>query len=111
VSIVTEVRQMAEPTYACSLTDEDLAARRREWRALDQRALVRAESRPDGRLVVYRGGEETARILTALIEAERRCCPFLDFSVDRRDGKVHVTIGFAPEAREAAVELGILGSD
>ncbi|SRR6266536_1020021 len=109
--MATEVSRMTEPTYACSLTDEELAARRREWRTLDERAMLRTEPRPHGRLLVYRGGDQTARILTALIEAERRCCPFLDFGVDQRDDEVRVTIGFAPEAREAAVELGILGPD
>lgn len=102
---------MTEPTYACSLTDEELAARRREWRALDERALLRTEVRPRGHLLVYRGGDETARALSALIEAERRCCWFLDFGVDQRDDEVRVTVGFAPTARKAAVELGILGPD
>jgi hypothetical protein len=102
---------MTEPTYACSLTDEELAARRREWRALDAQALLRTESRPDGRLLVYRGGVRTVRVLTALIEAERQCCSFLDFGVDQRDDEVRVTIGFAPDAHQAAVELGILPLD
>jgi hypothetical protein len=109
--MATEVRQMTEPTYACSLTDEELAARRREWRALDAQALLRTESRPHGRLLVYRGGDQTARVLTALIEAERRCCSFLDFGLDQRGDEVRVTIGFAPDARKAAVELGILPPD
>jgi hypothetical protein len=90
---------MTEFAYACSLADEELAARRREWRALHERALVRTESGPEGRLMVYRGGEETARILAALIEAERRCCPFLDFTVDRWDDEVRVRIGLEPLGR------------
>jgi hypothetical protein len=102
---------MTEPAYACSLTDGELAARRREWRALEQRALLRTESRPDGRLIVYRGTEETARVLAALIESERQCCPFLHFTVDREEEEVRVTIGVSPEAREHAVELGIVESD
>lgn len=85
---------MTEPAYACSLTDEELATRRQEWRALDMHALVRAESRPDGRLLVYRGGEETARILASLIEAESLCCPFLDFAIDRRGDEVRATVRF-----------------
>ncbi|SRR6266511_230808 len=102
---------MTEPTYACSLTDEELAARRREWRALGRRALVRTETQPHGQVVVYRGGEETARVLTAFIEAERRCCPFLDFTVDRFEGDVRVTIGFAPEVGGAAIEMSIIRPD
>src|SRR6266540_1800055 len=99
---------MTELTYACSLDDAELAARRREWKGLDERALLRTESRPHGRVIVYRGGEERARVLAALIEAERGCCPFLDFTVDREEAEVRVTVRFAPEARAAAVELGIV---
>src|SRR5439155_3083361 len=78
-----EVETMTEPTYACSLDDGELTARRREWKGLDERARLSTESRPDGHLIVYRGGEETARVLAALIEAERECCPFLEFTVER----------------------------
>jgi hypothetical protein len=98
---------MIEPTYACTLHDEELAARREDWRALDRRALVRAESSPRGRLLVYRGGEETARALDALIEAEGRCCSFLDFRVDRRGDEVRVTVGYPPEATRTAIEIGL----
>jgi hypothetical protein len=105
------VEEMTEPTYACSLADEELTARRREWKGLDERALLRTESRPDGRLLVYRGGEETARVLAALIEAERGCCPFLEFTLTREEDEVRVTVAFAPGARAAAVELGIVGAD
>jgi hypothetical protein len=58
--------------------------------------------------MVYRGGEETARVLAALIEAERECCPFLDFTLEREEDEVRVAVGFAPEAKAAAVQLGIV---
>ena len=83
---------MNEPVYACSLDDQELAVRRAGWRALERRALVRTEARPDGRLLVFRGGEDTGRALRALIEAERECCPFLDFSVDRSKDEVVVSL-------------------
>jgi hypothetical protein len=105
------VEEMTEPTYACSLSDEELTARREEWEGLDERTLLRSEPRPDGRLLVYRGGEETAAALGALIEAERACCPFLEFTLDRGEDEVRVTVRVAPDARAAAVELGILGTD
>jgi hypothetical protein len=96
-----------EPTYACTLDDEELAARREDWRALDRRALVRSESSPGGRLLVYRGGEETARALNALIKAEGRCCSFLDFKVDRRGDEVRVTVDFPPQATRTAIQIGL----
>jgi hypothetical protein len=98
---------MTEPTYACTLDDEELASRREDWRALDRRALVRTETSHEGRMLVYRGGEETARELGALIEAEGRCCSFLDFKVDRRGDEVRVTVGYPPEATRTAIEIGL----
>ncbi|MGH2727096.1 MAG: hypothetical protein ACRDKS_08980 [Actinomycetota bacterium] len=85
---------MSEPAYACSLTDEKLTDRLEQWKELHDAALVRAESLPDGRVLVFRGGEETARLLRSLIEAERRCCPFIDFSVQRTADQVLLTLRF-----------------
>jgi len=102
---------MTEPAYVCSLENEEMATRRVEWRALEGRALIRVETQPDGRLLVYRGGEATARALRGLIKAERRCCPFLDFRIDAADDEVRVTVTFPPEGRPAAAELGIVGPD
>lgn len=93
---------------ACSLNDRELAARRAQWRALDDKGLVRTEVRPNGRLLVYRGGERTARVLRGLIEAERECCAFLRFDVRRRGKETEVMVTFPPEARPAAVSLGIV---
>ena len=96
---------MTDPIYACSLTDADLAVRRGEWKDL-ARDLVRSEPLDGGRLLVYRGGEDTMQVLGSLIEAERGCCPFLDFSVERRAGEVHVTIGFPRQAFVLPLDIG-----
>ena len=106
-----EATPTTEPVYACSLADEELAIRRAEWRALEARALVRAETRPDGRLLVYRGGRDTARALEQLIEAERQCCSFFDFSMEAADDEVRVTLTFPSQARPAAIEMGMFESD
>jgi hypothetical protein len=98
---------MTEPTYACSLDDEQLAARREDWKALDRRALVRTEASDGGRLLVYRGGEETAQALRVLIDAEGECCSFLDFRIDRLGDEVRVAVSFPPEATRTAIEIGL----
>lgn len=103
--------QRIEPVYACSLDDEELAARRADWRALEAGALIRAEARPDGRLLVFRGGQDTLRVLRQLIEAERKCCSFLDFGVEGSEDEVRVTVTMPRAARPGATELGILGQD
>ncbi len=91
---------MNESIDACSLTDEELTARRREWRELDRRALLRSEPLPGGRLLVFSGGERTARILTGLIDAERECCPSLGFSLEQHEDQVRLTISFPPETED-----------
>ncbi|MGH2683419.1 MAG: cation diffusion facilitator family transporter [Actinomycetota bacterium] len=110
-SSAPQVTEMTEPVYACSLDDEELTARRADWRALEAGALIRAETRPDGRLLVYRGGADTARVLKGLIEAERKCCSFLDFRVEAAEDEVRVTVTMPPEARPSATELGIVRQD
>jgi hypothetical protein len=102
---------MTQPVYACSLDDEDLAARRADWRALEAGALIRSETRPDGRLLVYRGGADTARVLEGLIEAERECCSFLDFTIEAAEDEVRVMVTMPPQAQPAAIELGIIAQD
>src|SRR6266508_36288 len=102
---------MTEPAYVCSLENEEMATRRLESRALEGRARIQAEIHPDGGLLVFCGGEATARALRGLIKAERRCCPFLDFRIDAADDEVRVTVTFPPEGRAAAAELGIVGPD
>ena len=92
-----------EPSFSCSLTDEGLRARLEEWLALHERSLLRSENRPNGRVHVYKASDETERVFAALIEAEHRCCPFLDFTVDRREDEVWVSVTFAEEARRSPV--------
>lgn len=94
---------MNELSFSCSLTDEGLRARLEEWLALDERSLLRIEDRPNGRVHVLRASEETERVLAALIEEERRCCPFLDFSVHRQEDEVWVAVSFSEEARRSPV--------
>jgi hypothetical protein len=94
---------MNEPSFGCSLTDQRLRVRLEEWLALDERSLLRVEDRPNGRVHVLRASDETERVLAALIEAEQRCCPFLDFTVQRRQDEVWVSVSFAEEARGSPV--------
>jgi hypothetical protein len=71
--------------------------------ALDERALLRAENRPNGRLHVYRADDEVERLLAELIEAEGECCPFLDLTVEREGDEVRLSVSFAEEARSSPV--------
>jgi hypothetical protein len=75
---------------ACTLVAADGPARVARWKVLD--AAYRLGSvRAAGELVVrYREGARAA--LTALVDAERRCCGFVDWSVQEAAGEVHLRV-------------------
>ena len=78
---------------ACSLDDEQLAARRAEWQAVSSQSLVERIDRDGGFVTTYRGDERTAQALEALVRAEQECCPGIGWELER-DGdliRLHVT--------------------
>jgi hypothetical protein len=68
---------------ACDLGAFDAAERRRydALRAELARARVGAEELPDGFVFLYPGEPDLFRKLSEWIILERRCCPFLSFSL------------------------------
>lgn len=87
---------MDEP-MACSLDDEALAARRADWRSLARDALLRSNASPGRVEMTYRWEEDVEGAVRRLIQAERECCPFLDFAL-RRDGDLlHLSVTSPPE--------------
>ncbi len=68
------------PTVACTLSAEELRDTRSAWEKLLRASLVLREEIPGGlRLVVNDG---SAPALSALIEIERECCPWITFELD-----------------------------
>ena len=65
---------------ACTLEVGDLAARRREWEALDAAVVDRA-SVTGGFEVRFRNDDGIATRLERLVDAERACCGFADWQV------------------------------
>ena len=72
---------------ACSLDDEQLAARRAEWQSLATRGLVQKIDEEGGFTATYRGDDETARVLASLVQAELECCPDIGWNLER-DGEL-----------------------
>ena len=72
---------------ACSLDDEQLAARRAEWQAVASHSLVDKKDEDGGFTATYRGDDETARALDALVQAELECCPDISWHLER-DGEL-----------------------
>lgn len=68
---------------ACTLDAAEGGRRNEQWRRLDADYALERELR-DGQLVVrYVDHPDAVQRLTELVEAERRCCAFVDWSVDR----------------------------
>ena len=80
---------------ACSLDDEQLAARRAEWQSLAKRRLVQKIDEEGGFTATYRGDDETARVLDSLVQAELECCPDIGWNLER-DGEYHVSLFIFP---------------
>lgn len=92
----------AEPV-ACTLGAGDQETRVAKWRELRREGLIR-EGR-DGLVLTtdWRRDDDIADRLHALIEAEKRCCAFLDFEVEELGDLVRVRTVF-PEGAESLLE-------
>jgi hypothetical protein len=75
--IVTE-NTVDETPIACVLSAADLADRRQAWRRLLNTSLLARERVPGGLRLTVRPGAGPQ--LTALVELERDCCPWITFA-------------------------------
>lgn len=77
---------------ACALDAAEGGRRNEEWRRLDADYALERELR-DGQLVVrYVDHPDAVRRLTELVDAERRCCAFVDWSVDHSNGRLRLVV-------------------
>jgi hypothetical protein len=84
---------VAEPTplpIACTLTGASLAERGAWLRRLGRAALIDGARRGDRLELRFR--PEAADDLQELVRAERECCPFLSFEIDRRKGELRLRV-------------------
>ena len=80
----------------CSLSPDALSERRGAWRSLMAQALHRRVE-PGHVLTTYPNGPEVARSLAQLVEAEKDCCPFLEFDIRESDSTIEVELRYPPE--------------
>jgi hypothetical protein len=101
---------MKELPIACTLGPGDGAARLAEWRRLSDSRL---DAQRDGRTLVVTYREDASADLTRLVEAERTCCAFLDWSLehagDRAILKVRSDEAGEPEIARLAELFGASG--
>jgi hypothetical protein len=80
----------------CSLSPSALSDRRGAWRSLMAQALHRRVE-PGHVLSTYPNEPEIARSLAQLVEAEKGCCPFLEFDLREGDSTIEVQLRYPPE--------------
>jgi hypothetical protein len=83
----------------CSLDSAGQEKRFGEFAELASVALVDAVRTPDGARLQLRRDDSVEASLRRLIEAERRCCSFLEFAVDLRCAGILVEVSGPPSAR------------
>jgi hypothetical protein len=83
----------------CSLDSAGQEKRFGEFAALASVALVEALRTPHGARLLLRRDDSVLASLGSLIEAERRCCSFLEFAVDVSDAGIRVEVSGPPSAR------------
>jgi hypothetical protein len=88
-------------TIACSLSDPEQQARRRELDAIFGSA-VDVREMPDGREFTFPGKARVVTELAEIVAFERECCPFLTFELhfEPRQGPARLRVLGPPEARE-----------
>jgi hypothetical protein len=96
---------------ACNLDAEQGPARIAQWRSVGERAQLGAELTARTLVVTYR--ESALDELAALVQAERSCCAFLDWSLERSAGratlKVQADEAGEPELSRLAALFGASG--
>lgn len=90
---------MSEIRDACSLDLAGQEKRFAEFAELASVALLEAVRTPHGARLLLRAGDSVQASLWRLIEAERRCCGFLEFGVEVSDDGLWVEVNGPPSAR------------
>ena len=94
-----------EVPIACTLPADELPGRLDLARGLGESALVDLEVSGRRALLRFRGHRDA---VDALVEAERACCPFLDFAVRETGGQIELEI-LSPEGGEPVLRGLVAG--
>jgi hypothetical protein len=84
---------------ACSLDSGELEARLATFRDVGRSALISHETRGNRHLLRFRNAHGTRAGLEEIVEAERRCCPFLGLELQQEGEEIVLSIE-APTAAE-----------
>lgn len=92
---------------ACSLSPNELRDRSEGWQSLSDRALLDVSQEAGRVTATYRAEKGIADRLTELIEAEKECCPFLNFEMTNREEIVSVAVTYPPDTEDLILPLAL----
>jgi hypothetical protein len=81
---------------ACTLGTLEMPHRRAQIASLGQDGLLSVEHGKRRAILRFRPGAELRRRIDEIVEAESRCCAFLDFQVEEEADATLVTIDAPP---------------
>ena len=90
---------------ACSLNADDYRQRVDAVRELGAAALLSVSDRSDGAELTFRNTTGVREELTAIVQAENACCPFLDVSIGSDEDELSLTITAPREALAVVRDL------
>jgi hypothetical protein len=97
---------MTDPnSIACTLDRSALRQRLDEIATLGAAALIAHEGTGGTHTLRFRRDEETRRQLRQIVDAESRCCSFLDLQINERAGELFLTVDGPGEAQAVADEF------
>jgi hypothetical protein len=89
----------------CTLGESDLRQRLEQIAALGADALIAHEETGGAHTLRFRLDEQTRHQLEQIVDAEDKCCSFLELSIDERDGELILALDAPAEGRPVADEL------
>ena len=89
-----------EIPVACTLTEDQMRERRRELLEPFKAHTYQAEALPDGYAYIFKASPGTLVELARLVDLERQCCRFLNFSLTAKagNGVIRLEITGPPES-------------
>jgi len=97
---------MTDPrSIACTLSESALRQRLDQIAALGADALIAHEETSGTHTLRFRRDDQARRQLELIVDAESRCCPFLDLQINQRADELLLSIDAPDEGRAFADEL------
>lgn len=90
---------------ACTLDENALRQRLEQIAALGADALIGHEETGGAHTLRFRLDEQTRHRLEQIVDAEAKCCSFLDLTIEERDGELILALDAPAEGRPVADEL------